>query len=409
MDNRYIISIESTVLGSILFSPDKIEYVSTKLIADDFYYPAHRDIYEAMVLLTDEGYPIDEDFLLKKSKKTLNEQVLIELLSITPIQNITSYVREIKAVATRRKLQNFASELHRNIDDEDHSNDDIFELLKVKEEEIRSSGIVSINKNSILDIKESEPEFYLKHWLPIPKKTITIISAPGGTGKTWLVVQLALRFAIENPNKKAFLWLSEDLNGIVKSRMNSICTSILSEKMDKKFKNIEITDSLPSPLLEKNKGAFKMSSKFNQIKAELKDYDLIVLDPLLAFYGGDENDNSQARMFMQPFMNWATQSGKSVIFLHHSSKSIIQNNSNKTRGAGAFVDAARVCYEMNKIYKKDNQTLEPTKSHMRDIKLSKDNYGAIKHLKTFNNIRHITPYESSQDYIEIEYACDDIL
>ena len=114
-------------------------------------------------------------------------------------------------------------------------------------------------------------------------------------------------------------------------------------------------------------------------------------------------------MFMQPFMNWAAQTGKSIVFLHHSAKAIIQNNINKTRGAGAFVDAARVCYEMNKIYKKDNQTLEETQSHMRDIKLSKDNYGAIKFLKNFNNIRHITPLESAKDYIEIEYACDDIL
>jgi replicative DNA helicase len=185
--------------------------------------------------------------------------------------------------------------------------------------------------------------------------------------------------------------------------MSSICDSILNIKLDKRFENIHTTDSFPTPLLERVKGTPKISSRFNQIKAELKDYDLVVLDPLLAFYGGDENDNSQARVFMQPFMNWARDTNKSIVFLHHSAKSTGASSNNKSRGAGAFVDASRVCYEMNKIYKKDNQTIESSKSHLRDIRLSKDNYGAIKHLKSFNNVRAITPYESSQDFIEIEF------
>lgn len=404
MQTSFVIDIEKSVLSSILFSPDSMDEIATKLKPNDFYLPAHRDIFEAMVLLHEKDIPIDEDFLIKKSQKTLNQDVLIGILSANPISNVNGYVREIKSLSVRRQIQNFALEIQKNADNQNVGNDDIFELLKEKEEQIRIDGIVSINKNSVINIKEKEPEFYCKEWLPIPKGTITMISAPGGTGKTWLIVQLALRFIIENPTKKVFLWLSEDLESIIKHRMNSICSSILDTPLDNRFINIHTTDSFPTPLIERSKGTPKISSRFNQIKAELKDYDLVVLDPLLAFYGGDENDNSEARIFMQPFMNWAKNTDKSIIFLHHSAKSITQNSNNKSRGAGAFVDASRVCYEMNKIYKKDNQTLEGTKSHLRDIKLSKDNYGAIKYLKNFNNTRHITPYDSSKDFIEYEFV-----
>lgn len=403
MQTNFVINIETSVLSSILFSPELMDDIANKLKPNDFYLPAHRDIYETMVQLHSDDIPIDEDFLIKKSKKTLNEKVLLEILSANPISNVNGYVRELKELSVRRQIQNFAFEIQKEADNQSIGNDDIFELLKEKEEQIRIDGIVTINKNSVINIEAKEPEFYCKQWLPIPKGTITMISAPGGTGKTWLIVQLALRFILENPNKKVFLWLSEDLESIIKHRMSDICESILNVNLDNRFINIHTTDSFPTPLIERSKGTSKMSSRFNQIKAELKDYDLVVFDPLLAFYGGDENDNSEARIFMQPFMNWAKNTNKSVVFLHHSAKSIVQNSSNKSRGAGAFVDASRVCYEMNKIYKKDNQTLENTKSHLRDIKLSKDNYGAIKHLKNFNNTRQITPYDASKDFIEIEF------
>ena len=170
------------------------------------------------------------------------------------------------------------------------------------------------------------------------------------------------------------------------------------------IKNIIICDDLPTLLLRRSKDGFSVSPEFHKIKRQLRPYEFIVFDPLLAFYGADENDNSQARLFMQPFMNWCKEMNKSIVFLHHSNKPVGSDNLSRTRGAGAFVDAARVCYEMNKIYKKDNKTLDLDCLHLRDIKLSKDNYGAIKHLKQFNVNRHITPKDSSKDFVEIEFV-----
>ena len=396
---------EALVLSSILFNPTLIEDISIKLKPNDFYFLPHKDIYEAMLNLHSEDMPIDEDYIIKKSKKPINQSILIQILSATPVTDIYKYVKSIKEDSLKRQFQNLSLELKKNSENENLSNDEIFQFLKDKQDEIRTNNIFTINKNCILDVVEKEPEFYLKNWLPIPLGTITIISAQGGTGKTWIVVQVALKFILENPNKKVFLWLSEDLESIVKHRMNSVCSDILDTKLDDRFKNITTTDTSPQPLLERDKGVYKMSYRFEQLKAELKDYDLIVLDPLLAFYGADENDNSQARLFMQPFMNWCKETNKSVVFLHHSNK----GDNSSTRGAGAFVDASRVCYEVSKVYQKDKKSLDLDLNslHLRDIKLSKDNYGAIKHLKEFTVKRHITPQESSKKFVEIVF--EDIL
>lgn len=403
MHNNIVAQTEVLVLSSILFNPLLIEEISISLKSSDFYVPIHRDIYEAMLTLYREEMPIDEDFIVKKSKNPINENILINIMSATPVTDVYKYVKSIKDDSLRRQIQNLSLELKRNSQNENLSNDELFQFLKNKQDEILTNNIFTINKNCILDIKEQEPEFYLKNWLPIPLGTITIISAQGGTGKTWIVVQVALRFILENPNKKVFLWLSEDLESIVKHRMNSVCSDILDTSLDDRFKNIITTDTSPTPLLERDKGVYKMSYRFEQLKAELKDYDLVVLDPLLAFYGADENDNSQARLFMQPFMNWCKETNKSVVFLHHSNKPVGSDNLSKTRGAGAFVDASRVCYEVNKVYQKDKKSLDLNSLHLRDIKLSKDNYGAIKHLKEFNVKRHITPKDSSKNFVEIVF------
>ena len=56
-----------------------------------------------------------------------------------------------------------------------------------------------------------------------------------------------------------------------------------------------------------------------------------------------------------------------------------------------------------KVYKNDKKTIDLESLHLRDIKLSKDNYGVIKHLKKFNIQKHITPLESSKNFVELVY------
>lgn len=104
MDLSYSINIEKVVLSSIIFSPDEIYFVSGFLEIQDFYLPVHQEIYKIMLELHKDNYPIDEDFIRKRAHgKNINDDILIEILSVNPITNVEAYCIEIKEDSKIRK------------------------------------------------------------------------------------------------------------------------------------------------------------------------------------------------------------------------------------------------------------------------------------------------------------------
>jgi len=91
-----------------------------------------------------------------------------------------------------------------------------------------------------------------------------------------------------------------------------------------------------------------INAKFELMKQQLKDFSLIVLDPLIAFYGADENSNADARYFMSLLNKWCVDENKTIILIHHHSKASGTNKSS-ARGASAFIDACRMHYVIEKF------------------------------------------------------------
>jgi replicative DNA helicase len=220
-----------------------------------------------------------------------------------------------------------------------------------------------ISETNILKLDDVEPkaaEFYLKDFLPLPKKAITMLSANGGSGKTFLAIQLALKLSSEG--KKVLLWLSEDDKGIVKHRSKMIKDRVLKNS-DIDSSNIDIIDEMPPHLNTKN---------YKELEELFCKYNVVVLDPLIAFFGGEENNNSQARFFMNLLNKIAKINLQSILLIHHSTKPS-KDNAARTRGAGAFIDAVRLSYEIQNI---DDDDVDNNKKR---VAITKDNYG-IKHI-----------------------------
>jgi len=207
-------------------------------------------------------------------------------------------------------------------------------------------------------IEPRKPEFYLENFLPIPKSSITMLSAQGGTGKSFLAIQIAIKAVLEKSDRKVLLWLSEDPSGLTKHRAQEIARKILNLNQDEIkeiFENIFIVDDMPAHLTPKT---------FDLYKDFLKEYDVVVLDPLIAFFAGEENSNTQARYFMNMLNEITRKNMQSIILVHHSSKN--KEVENRARGASAFVDAVRLQYQLESIENNNSN---------KKIKIKKDNFG----------------------------------
>ena len=112
MDNSlYNLDIERGVLSAILFDGDNYEKVAAILSPKDFYLPFHQEVFEAMERLYRKDYPIDEVFLKEdlEKKAKFDENLLLDILTTSPISMIESYSKEIKDKSIKRELLHFSN------------------------------------------------------------------------------------------------------------------------------------------------------------------------------------------------------------------------------------------------------------------------------------------------------------
>ena len=107
---------EQSVLGAILLLNDAINNALEILSDEDFYRESHRQIFRAMVELTDRGEPVDAITLtdILRNKGVL-EQIggptyLGELASVVPTaQNVPHYARIVREKSVLRSLASVAT------------------------------------------------------------------------------------------------------------------------------------------------------------------------------------------------------------------------------------------------------------------------------------------------------------
>jgi replicative DNA helicase len=103
---------EKSVLGAIFIKPTAFDEVATSLQVDDFFLPAHREIFEGMLALDRRRQPLDVIAVADelKTRGLLarlegGESYLLALANAVPTaENILHYARLVKEKATLRRL-----------------------------------------------------------------------------------------------------------------------------------------------------------------------------------------------------------------------------------------------------------------------------------------------------------------
>ena len=377
------LDIERAILSSILSDNTSYDEISHILNTNDFYLPFHQVVFQAIKELLNEKDFIDEYILKNKleKEKKLDEEMFLEIIATTPIVNVEDYAQIIKELAIKRRLELLLKKNSINIAEKNTF--EIVETLKSELESINKNNIDTFKLKTFSKVENKDIEFILKDYLPIPKKAVTLLSAKGGAGKSWLVLQLALKF-INQTGKKVFAWLSEDPDFATKKRAEKILNELLINHNDTKYFDINHSiynnfcylgsETRPFHLIEYDYKNKKINPLFYKLKHTLRDFDFIILDPLIAFFGGDENNNSQAREFMNLLTEWADKEDKAILVVHHNNKSFTGG----IRGASAFVDAVRLQYELLTPNEIKDDKKELLQDNIRILKIRKDNWGVEK-------------------------------
>ena len=384
---------ERAVLSGIIFDSSMMLRVQALgMRAGDFYHPFHSRLFESLEYLY-ENSAVEENIIKQHMGKTFDEVAMLDVLAALPITQVEVYVEKLKEFSQLRDFKRMAQKILQKVD----SDEDItatMHLVHKELERVEEGNRELFNIVTLDQVKAEEAEFICKAWLPFPKHTVSLVTAGGGVGKSFLLLQAAMRM-IRDEKLKVFMWLSEDALSLSKYRSELIAKNILESNIAAFSNNLHIAgaDSETIHFLEESRAGVEVSSKFYQFKRMLKNYDVIILDPLIAMFGADENNNAHARKFINLFTRWATKEKKTIIFIHHGTK-----NSSQSRGASAFVDAVRLVYKVEHI---KNDAGEINEDDKRWIIVDKDNNGAKKYLGSTKVKRQIFPPKKRA--IEIEY------
>jgi len=384
---------ERAVLSAIIYEPGAIEDIlQFGLTKEDFHHPFHQKLFTALEYLYEHS-AIEEGIVKEHMGKAFDEVQMLDVLAALPVTNIVFYAEKIQEYARVRHFKQLGHQILQGVEQE-NSLSDTLHLVHEELEKIEEGSRDLFKIVSLTDVEASEAEFVCKSWLPFPKDAVSMVSAGGGVGKSFLLLQAAMRM-VRDEKLKVFMWLSEDPLSLSKFRFEMISKQLLETDTSIFGNNLHISgaDSETIHFLEESRAGVTVNSKFYQFKRALKDYDVIILDPLIAMFGADENNNAHARKFVNLFTRWATKEGKTIIFIHHGTK-----NSSQSRGASAFVDAVRLVYRVEHI---KNDAGEISEDENRFIILDKDNNGAKKYLGSTRVKRQIFPKKKS--VIEIEY------
>lgn len=258
----------------------------------------------------------------------------------------------------------------------------------------------------LFDITEADISAMLKtspparRWLlqdMLPLGVVGMIVAPGGTGKSQLVLQLGVSIATGVPlcelwkvgeQGKALLLLAEDETDEVHRRLDRIVAELasanpsmasdLSQKL--LIKSMTARDNLMTR--SQRNGDVATTDYVDRLLltvAGIPDLKLIVIDPASRFRGGNENSADDVTRFVEQLERIRHATGATILLCHHANKAAMNEKSGTkgqaaTRGSSAMTDGVRWQLNLAVPHKNALSGLDPTKRYL-SAEGAKFNYG----------------------------------
>ncbi len=322
---------EQSVLGSMMIDKEAIYMASELLTGEDFYRTAHRKIFEAIILLSDRGEPVDLITLSDELKtgNCLEEiggmQYLVSLADAVPTAaNVQYYAEIVREKAILRALINGCTQI---ISDSFSSPQDVDDFLDQAEQKIfeighrgRQQSFSSLKEVLVHTFERIEKLYDHKKGVTglssgfldldylsagFQEADLIIVAARPSMGKTTLALNIAQHIAVNEKKPVAFFSL-EMAKEQLAQRLLSAQAHIDAQNLRRGFLTQEDWQKLTravgplstAPLYiddTPSLSVMELRSKARRLKAE-KGLDAIFVDYLQLMRGHRKAENRQQEL-----------------------------------------------------------------------------------------------------------------
>lgn len=236
----------------------------------------------------------------------------------------------------------------------------------------------------------------------LPRGKVVMLGGPGGSGKSFLMLILAMAHATGEPllgadtfaptgpsnARKVISFTAEDDRDDVHRRLHAVFDAYtMSDEMRDEVGSmfsVQCTRGKDWRMVEEVGGVLVASKAVDLIIDKLRNelgLSLLMLDPSVMFAGVDENDNAAAAVYMRVLDRIARELNCAVLVGTHTNKGLLTStdvDQSAVRGASAFVDNARGSWILRTMTSDEaaNHAIVDSERHRYVcLRVTKNNYG----------------------------------
>lgn len=191
-----------------------------------------------------------------------------------------------------------------------------------------------------------------------------LLVAPGGTGKSYLALDMAISMAIgrsiagglfpaTQPGKVVYL-AGEENDRLLAERLRGMLD--MTERARPELQNLVLLPMSGENCLLISKG--QPTDLQGELEKLSQGTRLIIVDPIRRLHDGEENDSATMTQLVITLETLAKKTGAAVIGIHHANRASVGDTSsqNASRGSSALVDGARWQINLSKLDEKTATT-----------------------------------------------------
>lgn len=234
----------------------------------------------------------------------------------------------------------------------------------------------------LFDLQDAKVDRFVRNpapkrrWLlhnTLPLGKVGMLVAPGGTGKSFLMIQLAVAVAthtrladhwqVDSPGASLILCAEEDDEDLHHRLQDVLASTIAHTPASQQL--IEQRVFIKSMLTEDNlmthandHGEMVLTEYVDRLvltAQQIPDLKLIIIDPASRFRGGNENAAQDTTRFVEALERLRSATDSTVLLVHHTNKGSMnadEVNQGASRGSSALTDGVRWQMSLSKPTKK---------------------------------------------------------